>query len=310
MVLMRLLADILPPGVVNVVNGYGHEAGAALSSSKRIAKIAFTGSSAVGRLIAKAAANNLIPATLELGGKSPNVFFADIMDADDALFDKALEGFTLFAFNSGEVCTCPSRALIQEDIADAFMARALERVKAIAIGSPLDTSTALGAQNSKLQLDRIMAHISRAKADGAECVIGGEQAVLPGSLGGGHYVQPTIFRGTDNKLNIFQEEVFGPVLAACTFKTEEDALALANDTVYGLGACVWTRDTNRQHRMMRGIQAGRVWCNCAHLYPAGAAFGGYKESGLGRETHKMALSAYQNVKCALVSYQEKALGFF
>jgi aldehyde dehydrogenase len=269
MVLLGLVGSLLPPGVLNVVNGYGPEAGAALACSKRIAKIAFTGSTAVGRRVAAAAAANLIPATLELGGKSPNVFFADVMDADDALFDKALEGFAMFAFNSGEVCTCPSRALVQASIFEAFMARALPRVAAIRIGDPLDVSTALGAQNSALQLQRILAHIASGKAEGAEVLIGGGQATLPGNEAGGYFVQPTVFKG-HNKMRIFQEEVFGPVLAVTTFTDEADAIALANDSAYGLGAGVWTRDANRQFRMAKAIKAGRVWCNCYHAYPAGA----------------------------------------
>jgi aldehyde dehydrogenase len=309
MVLLGLMGHLLPAGVLNVVNGYGTEAGAALASSKRIAKIAFTGSTAVGRRVAAAAAANLIPATLELGGKSPNVFFSDIMAADDALFDKALEGFAMFAFNSGEVCTCPSRALVQADIFDAFMARALPRVAAIRLGDPLDPATALGAQNSALQLSRILAHIEAGKAEGAQALCGGGQATLPGGEAGGFYVQPTVFKG-HNKMRIFQEEVFGPVLAVTTFTDEADAIALANDSSYGLGAGVWTRDANVQFRMAKAIKAGRVWCNCYHAYPAGAAFGGYKESGIGRETHKAALSAYQQTKNVLTSYCPKALGFF
>jgi aldehyde dehydrogenase len=309
LVLLTLVGHLLPPGVLNVVNGFGAEAGAALASSNRIAKIAFTGSTIVGRQVAAAAAKNLIPATLELGGKSPNLFFSDIMAADDALFDKALEGFAMFAFNSGEVCTCPSRALIQEDIFDAFMARALPRVAAIRMGNPLDVSTALGAQNSTLQLNRILKHIDAGKLEGAEALIGGAQAQLPGSEAGGYYVQPTVFKG-NNKMRIFQDEIFGPVLAVCTFKDEAEAITIANDSSYGLGAGLWTRDVNRQFRVAKAIKAGRVWANCYHAYPAGAAFGGYKESGIGRETHKAALGAYQQVKNTLVSYCPNALGFF
>ena len=309
MVLLNLVGHLLPPGVLNVVNGYGAEAGAALAASTRIAKIAFTGSTAVGRQVAAAAAKNLIPATLELGGKSPNVFFADIMAADDELLDKAIEGFVMFAFNSGEVCTCPSRALIEESIYDAFMARVLPRVAAIRMGNPLDVATALGAQNSTLQLGRILKHIESAKAEGAQALIGGAQAQLPGTEAGGYYVQPTVFKG-HNQMRIFQEEVFGPVVSVCTFKDEAEAVALANDTSYGLGAGVWTRDVNRQFRVAKAIKAGRVWCNNMHAYPAGAAFGGYKESGIGRETHKAALSAYQQTKNLLVSYCPNALGFF
>jgi len=304
-----LIKHLLPPGVLNIVNGLGHQAGAALANSKRIAKIAFTGSTAVGRMVAEAAAKNLIPATLELGGKSPNIFFPDVMEKDDSFLDKAVEGMAMFAFNSGEVCTCPSRALIHEDIYEAFMERVVKRVKAIKMGNPLDTETALGAQNSALQLSRIMSHVDAAKEAGVQVVIGGEQARLPGDHGGGFYVQPTIFKGTNN-LKIFQDEVFGPVLCVTTFKTEAEAIAIANDTRYGLGAGVWSRDVNIQHRMALAIQAGRIWSNCYHAYPAGATFGGYKESGLGRETHKSAMLAYQQVKCVLRSYSDKPLGFF
>jgi len=304
-----LIKHLLPPGVLNIVNGLGHQAGAALANSKRIAKIAFTGSTAVGRMVAEAAAKNLIPATLELGGKSPNIFFPDVMEKDDSFLDKAVEGMAMFAFNSGEVCTCPSRALIHEDIYEAFMELVVNRVKAIKMGNPLDTETALGAQNSALQLSRIMSHVDAAKEAGVQVVIGGEQARLPGDHGGGFYVQPTIFKGTNN-LKIFQDEVFGPVLCVTTFKTEAEAIAIANDTRYGLGAGVWSRDVNIQHRMARAIQAGRIWSNCYHAYPAGATFGGYKESGLGRETHKSAMLAYQQVKCVLRSYSDKPLGFF
>jgi aldehyde dehydrogenase len=309
MVLAELIADLLPPGVLNIVNGYGREAGMPLASSKRIAKIAFTGSTNTGRVIAQAAATNLIPATLELGGKSPNVFFEDIADADDALFDKAIEGLVLFAFNQGEVCTCPSRALIQESIYDKFMARALERVKAIKQGNPLDTDTMMGAQASAMQMDKIMTYLDVGKQEGAKLLIGGGRAQLPGDLAGGYYVQPTLFKG-DNSMRIFREEIFGPVLAVTTFKDEAEALQIANDTQYGLGAGVWTRDTNRAYRMGRAIQAGRVWTNCYHAYPAHATFGGYKESGIGRETHKMMLDHYQQTKNLLCSYSPQKLGFF
>ena len=260
-------------------------------------------------MIAQAAAHNLIPATLELGGKSPNIFFADIMDADDAFFDKAIEGLVLFAFNQGEVCTCPSRALIQESIYDAFMARALARVAAIKQGSPLDTDTMIGAQASLEQVQKITTYLELGKAEGAECLIGGSVAHLGGELEGGYYIQPTLFKG-HNKMRIFQEEIFGPVLAVTTFKDEAEALAIANDTQYGLGAGVWTRNGNRAYRMGRAIQAGRVWTNCYHAYPAHAAFGGYKESGIGRETHKVMLDHYQQTKNLLVSYSENKLGFF
>ena len=309
MVMAELIADLLPPGVLNIVNGYGREAGMPLASSKRIAKIAFTGSTNTGRVIAQAAATNLIPATLELGGKSPNIFFEDIADADDALFDKAIEGLVLFAFNQGEVCTCPSRALIQESIYDKFMARALERVKAIKQGNPLDTDTMMGAQASSMQMDKIMTYLDVGKQEGAKLLIGGGRAQLPGDLAGGYYVQPTLFKG-DNSMRIFREEIFGPVLAVTTFKDEAEALQIANDTQYGLGAGVWTRDTNRAYRMGRAIQAGRVWTNCYHAYPAHATFGGYKESGIGRETHKMMLDHYQQTKNLLVSYDPNKLGFF
>lgn len=309
MVLISLVGELLPPGVLNVVNGFGSEAGAALASSKRIAKIAFTGSTAVGRKIAAAAAASMIPCTLELGGKSPNIFFADIMSADDELFDKALEGFAMFAFNSGEVCTCPSRALIQESIYEAFMERALPRVAKIKIGNPLDPTVALGAQNSELQLNRILGYLKIGQEEGAQTLIGGAAAKMQGDLANGYYVQPTVLKG-HNGMRIFREEVFGPVLAVTTFKDMADAIAIANDSPYGLGAGVWTRDVNTQMHVAKALKAGRVWCNCYHAYPAGAAFGGYKESGIGRETHKAALSAYQQTKGLLVSYDKKALGLF
>ncbi|WP_394788446.1 aldehyde dehydrogenase family protein [Rhodoferax sp.] len=309
LVMMELIADLLPPGVLNIVNGYGRDAGKALATSKRIAKIAFTGSTATGRSIAQAAATNLIPATLELGGKSPNIFFADIADADDAFFDKAIEGLVLFAFNQGEVCTCPSRALIHESIYDKFIARVLARVQLIKQGSPLDTDTMMGAQSSQIQLDKIMSYMDIGINEGAELLTGGQRATLPGDLAGGYYVQPTLFKG-HNKMRIFQEEIFGPVLAVTTFKDEAEALAVANDTPYGLGAGVWSRDGSVAYRMGRGIKAGRVWTNCYHAYPAHATFGGYKESGIGRETHKMMLDQYQQTKNLLVSYSPNKLGFF
>ncbi len=309
LVLTELIADLLPPGVLNVVNGYGREAGMPLAQSKRIAKIAFTGSTATGRVIAQAAATNLIPATLELGGKSPNVFFDDVAAADDAFLDKAIEGLVLFAFNQGEVCTCPSRALIQESIYDKFMARALDRVKAIKQGNPLDTETMMGAQASAMQMDKIMSYLEVGKQEGAQLLVGGGRAQMGGDLAGGYYIQPTLFKG-NNSMRIFREEIFGPVLAVTTFKTEAEALAIANDTPYGLGAGVWTRDGSRAFRMGRGIQAGRVWTNCYHAYPAHAAFGGYKESGIGRETHKAMLDHYQQTKNLLVSYSPNKLGFF
>jgi aldehyde dehydrogenase len=309
LILAELIADILPPGVLNIVNGYGREAGMPLATSKRIAKIAFTGSTTTGRVIAQAAANNLIPATLELGGKSPNIFFADVMDKDDGFLDKAIEGMVLFAFNQGEVCTCPSRALIQESIYDKFMERVLARVAAVKQLNPLDTDSMMGAQASKEQLTKILSYLDLGKQEGAEVLIGGAQAEMGGDLDGGYYVQPTLFKG-HNKMRIFQEEIFGPVLAVTTFKDEAEALEIANDTLYGLGAGVWSRNGNVAYRMGRAIKAGRVWTNCYHAYPAHAAFGGYKESGIGRETHKMMLDHYQQTKNLLVSYSESKLGFF
>ena len=309
LIMAELIADLLPPGVLNIVNGYGREAGMPLATSKRIAKIAFTGSTATGRLIAQVAASNLIPATLELGGKSPNIFFADIANADDDFFDKAIEGLVLFAFNQGEVCTCPSRALIQESVYDQFMERALARVRAIRQGSPLDTDCMMGAQASQVQMDKIQSYLTLGKEEGAKILIGGERAHLPGDLAEGYYIQPTLFKG-HNKMRIFQEEIFGPVLAVTTFKDEAEALQIANDTPYGLGAGVWSRDGSLAYRMGRAIQAGRVWTNCYHAYPAHATFGGYKESGMGRETHKVMLDHYQQTKTLLVSYSPKALGFF
>ncbi|BAL23924.1 aldehyde dehydrogenase [Azoarcus sp. KH32C] len=309
MVLVELIADLLPPGVLNIVNGFGREAGMPLATSKRIAKIAFTGSTATGRVIAQAAAQNLIPATLELGGKSPNIFFEDIANADDELFDKAIEGMVLFAFNQGEVCTCPSRALIQESIYDRFMERVLPRVAAIKRGSPLDTESMMGAQASTDQMNKIMSYLDLGKQEGAQCLIGGNRAHLGGELAEGYYIEPTLFKG-HNKMRIFQEEIFGPVLGVTTFKDEAEALEIANDTPYGLGAGVWSRDGSRAYRMGRGIKAGRVWTNCYHAYPAHATFGGYKESGIGRETHKMMLDHYQQTKNLLVSYSPNALGFF
>jgi aldehyde dehydrogenase len=309
LVLMELIQDLLPPGVVNIVNGFGLEAGKPLASSSRIGKIAFTGETTTGRLIMQYASQNIIPITLELGGKSPNIFFEDVMAKDDEFFDKALEGFTLFALNQGEICTCPSRALIQESIYDAFMERALERVKQIKQGNPLDTETMIGAQASSEQLEKILSYIDIGKQEGAELLTGGERNFLEGELSGGYYVKPTVFKG-NNKMRIFQEEIFGPVVAVTTFKDQEEALAIANDTLYGLGAGVWTRDINTAYRVGRGIQAGRVWTNCYHAYPAHAAFGGYKLSGIGRETHKMMLEHYQQTKNLLVSYSPKKLGFF
>jgi len=309
LILTELIADLLPPGVLNIVNGYGREAGMPLATSRRIAKIAFTGSTATGRVIAQAAATSLIPATLELGGKSPNIFFEDIMAADDAFLDKAVEGMVLFAFNQGEVCTCPSRALIQESIYDRFMEKVLARVKAIKQLSPLDTDSMMGAQASQDQLNKIMSYMEIGRQEGAECLVGGDRTHMNGDLAGGYYIQPTLFKG-HNKMRVFQEEIFGPVLAVTTFKDEAEALKIANDTPYGLGAGVWSRDGSRAYRMGRNIKAGRVWTNCYHAYPAHATFGGYKESGIGRETHKMMLDHYQQTKNLLVSYSPNALGFF
>ncbi len=309
LVFIELVGDLLPPGVLNIVNGFGREAGMPLASSKRIAKIAFTGSTSTGRVIAQAAANSLIPATLELGGKSPNIFFADVMDKDDGYLDKAIEGLVLFAFNQGEVCTCPSRALVHESIYEKFMERCLARIKAIKQGNPLDTETMIGAQASKEQLTKITSYLDLGVQEGAQVLVGGAPAQLGGELAGGYYVQPTVFKG-HNKMRIFQEEIFGPVLALTTFKDEAEALEIANDTLYGLGAGVWSRNGNVAYRMGRAIKAGRVWTNCYHQYPAHAAFGGYKESGIGRENHRMMLDHYQQTKNLLVSYSEQKLGFF
>ena len=309
MVLMDLVGDLLPPGVLNVVNGFGVEAGKPLAQNKRIAKVAFTGETTTGRLIMQYASENLIPVTLELGGKSPNIFFADVMAEDDDFLDKTLEGFTMFAFNQGEVCTCPSRALVQRSIYDRFMEKAIKRVEKIKQGNPLEPDTMVGAQASNDQLEKILSYIDIGKKEGAKLLTGGMRLALNGDLKDGYYMQPTVFEGT-NRMRIFQEEIFGPVLSVTPFEDEEEALAIANDTLYGLGAGVWTRDINRAYRMGRGIQAGRVWTNCYHLYPAHAAFGGYKKSGIGRENHKMMLDHYQQTKNLLVSYSPKALGFF
>ncbi|MGD6959106.1 aldehyde dehydrogenase [Rossellomorea aquimaris] len=309
MVLIELIEDLLPKGVLNVVQGFGVEAGKPLAQSKRVGKVAFTGETTTGRLIMQYASQNIIPVTLELGGKSPNIFFEDVMDQDDDFLDKAVEGFVMFALNQGEVCTCPSRALIQESIYDKFMERAIERVKQIKQGNPLDTDTMLGAQASQEQLDKILSYIEIGKEEGAELLIGGERNSLDGDQEAGFYVKPTVFKG-NNKMRIFQEEIFGPVVSVTTFKTKEEALEIANDTLYGLGAGVWTRDMNTAYRFGREVQAGRVWTNCYHQYPAHAAFGGYKMSGIGRENHKMMLSHYQQTKNLLVSYSPKALGFF
>ncbi|MBU2937905.1 MULTISPECIES: aldehyde dehydrogenase [Pacificibacter] len=309
MVVAELIADLLPAGALNIINGYGGEVGAALATSTRIAKIAFTGSTVTGKKIMAAATENLIPVTLELGGKSPNIFFSDIMAADDAFFDKAIEGFVLFAFNQGEVCTCPSRALVQEDIYDAFMARVIERVKAIKQGDPREMDTMVGAQCSQMQQDKILSYFTIGREEGAEVLVGGAAADVGKDLENGFYIQPTIFKGT-NDMRVFQEEIFGPVVSVTTFKDEDEALAIANDTMYGLGAGVWSRDANRCFRFGRAIEAGRVWVNNYHAYPAHAAFGGYKQSGIGRENHKMMLDHYQQTKNMLVSYNPNKLGFF
>ncbi len=309
LVLMELIADLLPPGVVNVVNGFGVEAGKPLASSSRIAKIAFTGETTTGRLIMQYASQNLIPVTLELGGKSPNIFFEDVARVDDDFFDKSLEGFAMFALNQGEVCTCPSRALIQNSIKDSFLEAATERVKKIIQGNPLDTATMMGAQASNDQLEKILSYIDIGTKEGATIVTGGERIDLGGDLTDGYYVAPTIFTG-HNSMRIFQEEIFGPVVATTGFDDYDDAIRIANDTLYGLGAGVWTREANIAYRAGRDIQAGRVWTNCYHAYPAHAAFGGYKGSGIGRETHAMMLDHYQQTKNLLVSYSPKAMGFF
>ncbi|WP_199155234.1 aldehyde dehydrogenase [Chromobacterium sp. ASV23] len=309
LVLMELVGDLLPPGVLNVVNGFGVEAGKPLASSKRIAKIAFTGETGTGRLIMQYASQNLIPVTLELGGKSPNIFFDDVAAQDDAFFDKAIEGFVMFALNQGEVCTCPSRALIQASIYDRFMEKALARVAAIKQGNPLDPSTMIGAQASREQMDKIQSYLAIGREEGAQLLAGGARAQLDGDLAGGFYIQPTVFHG-HNKMRIFQEEIFGPVVSVTTFQDRDEALAIANDTLYGLGAGVWTRNINTAFYLGRHIEAGRVWTNCYHAYPAHAAFGGYKQSGIGRETHKMMLEHYQQTKNLLVSYGEDKLGFF
>ena len=309
MLLAEIIGDLLPAGVLNIVNGFGLEAGKPLASSNRIAKIAFTGETTTGRLIMQYASENLIPVTLELGGKSPNIFFKDVCDADDDFFDKAIEGFVMFALNQGEVCTCPSRALIHEDIYERFMERALKRVAAIVQGDPLDPATMIGAQASGEQMEKILSYIDIGRAEGAEVLIGGARAQLSGGLAEGYFVQPTVLKG-HNRMRVFQEEIFGPVVAVTTFKNNEEALAIANDTLYGLGAGVWSRDVNTCYRFGRAIQAGRVWTNCYHDYAAHAAFGGYKLSGIGRETHLMMLDHYQQAKNMLVSYSPKKLGFF
>ena len=308
-VLLDVIADLIPAGVLNVVNGFGVEAGKPLASSNRIQKIAFTGETTTGRLIMQYASENLIPVTLELGGKSPNVFFDDVAQQNDAFYDKALEGFTMFALNNGEVCTCPSRALVQGGMYDEFVGQAVKRVEQIKMGNPLDTDTMMGAQASNDQLEKILSYIDIGRQEGAKILTGGERVDLGGELSGGNYVQPTIFEG-DNSMRVFQEEIFGPVLALTRFSDYEDAMKIANDTLYGLGAGVWSRDANTAYRAGRDIQAGRVWVNNYHAYPAHAAFGGYKQTGIGRENHKMMLDHYQQTKNMLVSYSDSALGFF
>jgi aldehyde dehydrogenase len=309
LVLMELLSDILPAGVINVVNGFGVEAGKPLASSKRIRKIAFTGETTTGRLISQYASQNLIPVTLELGGKSPNIFFSDVADSNDSFYDKALEGFALFALNQGEVCTCPSRALVQGSIYDSFMADAIARVEKMVQGNPLDTDTQVGAQASNDQLEKILSYMDIGTQEGAKVLIGGERNMLDGDLAGGYYVKPTVFEGT-NSMRVFQEEIFGPVVSVTRFDDYAEAMEIANDTLYGLGAGVWSRNGNVAYRAGREIQAGRVWVNNYHAYPAGAAFGGYKSSGIGRENHAMMLDHYQQTKNLLVSYSESKLGFF
>lgn len=309
MILMELIGDILPPGVLNIVTGFGPEAGKPLAQSERIAKVSFTGETTTGRLIMQYASENLIPVTMELGGKSPNIFFSSVADADDEYFDKAIEGAVLFALNQGEVCTCPSRILVQEEIYDKFIARVIERTKAIKTGHPLDGDSMMGAQASNDQYEKIQSYLKIGKEEGAEVLTGGDVNKLDGELSGGYYIQPTIFKG-HNKMRIFQEEIFGPVTCVTTFKTVEEAIAIANDTMYGLGAGVWTRDAHQLYQVPRAIKAGRVWVNNYHAYPAHAPFGGYKKSGFGRENHKMMLEHYRQTKNMLISYDKNKLGFF
>ncbi len=309
MVLMELIGDLIPEGVVNIVNGFGSELGRTLVTNPKVAKAAFTGSTATGRMVMQYATENIIPVTLELGGKSPNIFFNSVMDQDDAFLDKAIEGAVLFALNQGEICTCPSRLLIQEDIYDRFIAKVIDRVNKIQVGDPLDPNTMMGAQASKIQKDKIMSYIKLGKEEGAEVLTGGEENHIGDGFEDGFYVKPTLFKG-HNKMRIFQEEIFGPVLAVTTFKDEAEAIAIANDTIYGLGAGVWTRDAHQLYQVPRAIQAGRVWVNQYHSYPAGAPFGGYKQSGIGRENHKMMLDHYRQTKNMLISYNKEKLGFF
>lgn len=309
LVLMELIGDLIPPGVINIVNGFGSELGRALVTNPKVSKAAFTGSTATGRMVMQYATENIIPVTLELGGKSPNIFFSSVMDEDDAFLDKAIEGAVLFALNQGEICTCPSRLLVQEDIYERFIAKVIDRVNQIKVGDPLDPSTMMGAQASKIQKDKIMSYIQLGKEEGAEVLTGGDQNNVGSGFEEGYYIKPTLFKG-HNKMRIFQEEIFGPVLAVTTFKDEKEAIEIANDTIYGLGAGVWTRDAHQLYQVPRAIQAGRVWVNQYHSYPAGAPFGGYKQSGIGRENHKMMLGHYRQTKNMLISYNKEKLGFF
>ncbi|TDS09732.1 aldehyde dehydrogenase family protein [Sphingobacterium paludis] len=309
MVLMEIIGDLIPEGVVNIVNGFGSELGRTLVTNPKVAKAAFTGSTATGRMVMQYATENIIPVTLELGGKSPNIFFSSVMDHDDAFLDKAIEGAVLFALNQGEICTCPSRLLIQEDIYDRFIAKVIDRVNQIQVGDPLDPNTMMGAQASKIQKDKIMSYIKLGKEEGAEVLTGGDENIIGEGFEEGYYIKPTLFKG-NNKMRIFQEEIFGPVLAVTTFKDEQEAIKIANDTIYGLGAGVWTRDAHQLYQVPRAIQAGRVWVNQYHSYPAGAPFGGYKQSGIGRENHKMMLDHYRQTKNMLISYNKEKLGFF
>lgn len=309
LILMELIGDVLPPGVVNIVNGFGSELGRALVTNKKVSKAAFTGSTPTGRLVMQYATENIIPVTLELGGKSPNIFMKSVADADDEFFDKAVEGAVMFALNQGEICTCPSRLLVHEDIYDKFIAKVIERTEAIATGHPLDKNTMMGAQTSMIQKEKILSYIKLGKEEGAELLTGGFENTHDGELEGGYYIKPTLFKG-HNKMRIFQEEIFGPVLAVTTFKTTEEAIEIANDTIYGLGAGLWTRDAHEIYQVPRAIQAGRVWINQYHSYPAGAPFGGYKQSGIGRENHKMMLGHYRQTKNMLISYDKNKLGFF
>ncbi|KGE15104.1 aldehyde dehydrogenase family protein [Sphingobacterium deserti] len=309
MVLMEVIGDLIPEGVVNIVNGFGSELGRTLVTNPKVAKAAFTGSTATGRMVMQYATENIIPVTLELGGKSPNIFFSSVMDHDDAFLDKAIEGAVLFALNQGEICTCPSRLLIQEDIYERFIAKVIDRVNKIQVGDPLDPNTMMGAQASKIQKDKIMSYIKLGKEEGAEVLTGGDENNLGAGFEEGYYIKPTLFKG-NNKMRIFQEEIFGPVLAVTTFKDEQEAIEIANDTIYGLGAGVWTRDAHQLYQVPRAIQAGRVWVNQYHSYPAGAPFGGYKQSGIGRENHKMMLDHYRQTKNMLISYNKEKLGFF